>query len=383
MQTIKITDFYDEFRPYNEKEALEAVKRISANERFIKLIHYFFPHLDQNGYLQLMQSVKSINDFQMKIMHQITDRIIEKTITSLNISGLNNINKEKHYVFISNHRDIVLDATLFEYLMVDNGFRTTEITFGNNLMEDPLVFDIGKTNKMFKVYRKGTPKELLKKTLQLSEYIRYTVFNKKESIWIAQRGGRTKNGDDKTHSGILKMLNASGTNSFEENMRELNIVPLSVSYEFEPNDHLKVNELLHTVNGKYQKKEGEDINSIIDGTCSNKGNVNISVGEPINSKLHILETVSRTNNKVKKLGEIIDSEIYHNYKLFANNYIAYDLLYNSNKFKTYYSETQKEIFISYKNEQLNKINNHSEKAETLFLNIYANPVINVHNLITR
>ncbi len=380
MQTIKITDFYDEFRPYNEKEALEAVKRISANKRFKQIIHYFFPGLNDAGYIQLMNSVKSIHDFQMKIMHQITDKVIENTIDGLSVSGLENIEKNKHYVFISNHRDIVLDATLFEYLLADNGFRTTEITFGNNLMEDSLVFDIGKTNKMFKVYRKGTPKELLKKTLQLSEYIRYTVFNKKESIWIAQRGGRTKNGDDKTHSGILKMLNASGTKSFEENIRELMIVPLSVSYEFEPNDHLKVKELLQTVNGKYIKIEGEDINSIIDGTCSKKGHVHIAIGEPINSKLPVLETVSRTNNKVKKLGEIIDSEIYRNYRLFPNNYIAYDLLHHSDKFRKFYSKNKKEIFLKYKKEQLDKINNHSEETETLFLKIYANPVINVHNL---
>ncbi|MCD6557340.1 MAG: 1-acyl-sn-glycerol-3-phosphate acyltransferase [Bacteroidales bacterium] len=380
MQTIKITDFYDEFRPYNEKEALEAVKRISANKRFKQLIHYFFPDLNDAGYIQLMNSVQSINDFQMKIMHQITDKVIENTITELSVSGLKNIEKDKHYVFISNHRDIVLDATLFEYILADNGFRTTEITFGNNLMEDPLVFDIGKTNKMFKVYRKGTPKELLKKTLQLSEYIRYTVFNKKESVWIAQRGGRTKNGDDKTHSGILKMLNASGTGSFEENIRELMIVPLSVSYEFEPNDHLKVKELLHNGNTKYVKSEGEDIKSIIDGTCSNKGNVHIAIGKPINSKLPVLETVSRTNNKVKKLGEIIDSEIYRNYYLFPNNYIAYDLLNHSVKFQDFYSEGKKEIFLKYKEEQLNKINNHSKDAEILFLNIYANPVINIQNL---
>ncbi len=382
MQTIKITDFYDEFRPYNEKEALEAVKRISENKRFKQLIHYFFPNLNDSGYMQLMDSVKSINDFQMKIMHQITDKVIENTMDGLSVSGLENIEKDKHYVFISNHRDIVLDATLFEYLLADNGFRTTEITFGNNLMEDPLVFDIGKTNKMFKVYRKGTPKELLKKTLQLSEYIRYTVFNKKESIWIAQRGGRTKNGDDKTHSGILKMLNASGTKSFEENIRELNIIPLSVSYEFEPNDHLKVNELLNTVNGKYEKAPGEDIDSIIDGTCSYKGKVHISVGKSINPELHLIENISRTNLKINKLAEIIDKEIYKNYRLFKNNYIACDLLNHSDKYSNYYSKKEKEHFISYKTEQLNKINNHSEKADNLFLNIYANPVLNINNSIS-
>ena len=377
MQTIKITDFYDEFRPYNEKEALDAVKRITENERFKKIIFYFFPELTDKKYHNLMNSVRSINDFQMKIMHRITDKIIQNTIDELTISGLENIEQGKHYVFISNHRDIVLDATLFEYLLVDNGFETTEITFGNNLMEDPLVFDIGKTNKMFKVYRKGTPKELLKKTLQLSEYIRYTVFNKKQSIWIAQRGGRTKDGNDKTHSGIIKMLNASGTKSFEENINDLNIVPISVSYEFEPNDHLKVNELLHTVNGKYEKKSNEDINSIIDGSCGYKGKVHFEIGKLLNSKLHLLNDISRTNMKVNKLAEFIDTEVYKNYRLFPNNYIAYDLLHDSKKYSDKYSGKEKDKFIAYKTAQSDKINNHSEEAENLFLKIYANPVINI------
>ncbi|NOZ34743.1 MAG: acyltransferase [Chlorobi bacterium] len=378
MQTIKITDFYDEFRPYNETEALEAVKRIAENNRFKQIFQYFFPKLTDKAFLQLMNSVHSINDFQMKIMHQIADQVIHNTITEIKISGLEHINKNKHYVFISNHRDIIWDATLFQYLLVANGFQTTEITFGNNLMEDPLVLDIGKTNKMFKVYRKGTPKELLKKTIQLSEYIRYTVFNKKQSVWIAQRGGRTKNGNDKTQSGVIKMLNASGTKSFEENMHELNIIPLSVSYEFEPNDYLKVKELLNTHNGKYEKAPDEDINSIIDATCNKKGYVHIAVGKSINSSLHLTEKISRTNLKVNKLAEIIDTEIYKNYHLFPNNYIACDLLKKSEKYSKNYSKKEKENFIAHKKEQLNKINNHSEKAEKLFLEIYANPVININ-----
>jgi 1-acyl-sn-glycerol-3-phosphate acyltransferase len=376
MQRIKITDFYDEFRPYNEKETLEAVKRISENKRFKDLIHYFFPELNDVDYFDLMNSVKSINDFQMKIMHRITEKIIKSTTTGLSVSGLENIEKNKHYVFISNHRDIVLDATLFEYILVDNGFQTTEITFGNNLMEDPLVFDIGKSNKMFKVYRKGTPKELLKKTLQLSEYIRYTVFNKRQSIWIAQRGGRTKDGNDKTHTGIIKMLNASGTKSFEENIKELAIIPVSISYEFEPNDHMKVNETLHTINGKYEKAQDEDIKSIIDGTCSPKGKVHIAIGKLIKPDSEEINSTSRTNHKIQKLAELIDNEIYKNYKLHPNNFIAFDILNKTDKYSKNYSPEEKKNFIAYKKEQLDKIQNFSSESENLFLKIYANPVIN-------
>ncbi|NPA68676.1 MAG: acyltransferase [Chlorobi bacterium] len=381
MQTIKITDFYDEFRPYNEKEALEAVERIKKNKRFKHIFQYFFPEIKtKNDFEAFFLNIKSIKDFQIKIMHEVAQRIIERTSDGLTVSGIHNIEKNKKYVFISNHRDIILDATFFQYALVDNGFDTTEITFGNNLMEDPLIVDIGKINKMFKVYRKGTPKELLKKTLQLSEYIRYAVLNKHQSVWIAQRGGRTKDGNDKTHSGIIKMLNASGNDSFEENIKALNIVPLSISYEFEPNDALKVKELLNTVNGKYEKAPGEDINSIIDGTCGYKGRIHIAICKPVNNKLETLKKIQKTNDKVTKLGEFIDNEIYDNYKLFPNNYIAYDILNNTNKFSGKYSENEKIKFIKHKENRLKKASINSKKADNLFLKIYANPVKNVHRI---
>ncbi|NPA45567.1 MAG: glycerol acyltransferase, partial [Chlorobi bacterium] len=239
-----------------------------------------------------------------------------------------------------------------------------------------LVYDIGKINKMFKVYRKGTPKELLKKTIQLSEYIRYTIFNKKQSVWIAQRGGRTKDGFDKTQTGIIKMLNSSGSGSIYENIKSLNVFPLSISYEFEPNDYLKVNELLNTKNGKYIKAENEDLNSIIEGIRMNKGRIHLAFGKPINDDLKELENISRTNEKIKKVAEIIDNQIYSNYKLWPNNYIAADVLNEDNKFSKFYSEKEKENFINYKNKQLLKVKGNKEKANELFLKIYANPVFN-------
>ncbi len=377
MQNIKITDFYDEFRPYNETEALKAIERIKKNDRFKKIFKYFFTEIEtEEDFTFFFSSIRSVKDFQIKIMHEVANRILKKTSDGLTCSGFENINKNNNYVFISNHRDIILDATFFQYILVNNDFETTEITFGNNLMDDPLIVDIGKINKMFKVYRKGTPKELLKKTLQLSEYIRYTVLTKRRSVWIAQRGGRTKDGNDKTHSGVIKMLNASGNKTFEKNIRDINIIPVSISYEYEPNDHLKVNELLNTVNGKYKKSPGEDINSIIDGTCSYKGKINISICEPVNKRLHLLKNISRTNDKIRKTAEIIDEEIYGNYRLYPNNYIAFDLLKNSEQFSDKYSKNEKKTFINYKNEQLKKISKNSEKAETLFLKIYAAPVIN-------
>lgn len=377
MKTIKFTDFFEEFRPYNETEAKAAISRISKDEKFKKVIKYFYPEFNNSDYQTFMSSISSINDFQIKIMHNIIHKIIKQTSTGLSYSGIENIDKEKNYVFVSNHRDIFLDASILQIILVDEGFDTTEITFGSNLMTDKLVYDIGKINKMFKVYRKGTPKELLKRTLQLSEYIRYTIFNKRQSVWIAQRGGRTKDGFDKTQSGIIKMLNSSGTKTLEDNLKDINIIPISVSYEFEPNDHLKVKELLQ--DKKYQKTNNEDINSIIDGVNSKKGRINFSIGKVINEKLKGTERIKRTNEKINKIAKIIDTQIYRNYKLWENNYIAADLLNNSDEFSEFYSQKEKDYFLKYMKNQLLKIDNTSEQANDLFLKIYANPVFNYKN----
>ncbi len=377
MQTIKFTDFFEEFRPYNETEAKAAISRISKDEKFKKVIKYFYPEFNNSDYQLFMNSISSIKDFQIKIMHNIIHKIIKKTSTGLSYSGIENIDKEKNYVFVSNHRDIFLDASILQIILVDEGFDTTEITFGSNLMTDKLVYDVGKINKMFKVYRKGTPKELLKRTLQLSEYIRYTIFNKRQSVWIAQRGGRTKDGFDKTQSGIIKMLNSSGTKTLENNLKDINIIPISVSYEFEPNDHLKVKELLQ--DKKYKKTNNEDINSIIDGVNSKKGRINFSIGKIINNKLKETKKIKRTNDKINKIAKIIDTQIYRNYKLWENNYIAADLLNNSNEFSEFYSQKEKDYFLKYMKNQLLKIDNTSEQANDLFLKIYANPVFNYKN----
>ncbi len=376
MQHIKITDFYDELRPYNETEAKEAILRIQKNDNFFKIFQFIFPELSKFEFIELFNTVHSIQDFQTKIMSKIVSRIINNSTHGLTYSGIENIDPEKHYVYISNHRDIVLDAAFLQEIFVRENFPTTEVTFGNNLMENQLIYDIGKVNKMFKVYRKGNPKELLKKTIQLSEYIRYTIFNKRQSVWIAQRGGRTKDGDDKTQTGIIKMLNFSGNKNFIKNIQELNIIPISVSYEYEPNDNLKVYELYHTINGKYEKKPNEDINSIIDGVTAQKGKVHFSFCKALNTRLYEIESIGKTNEKVLKTTHIIDNEIHKNYKLYPNNYIAYDALNKTEKYSNQYTTFEKTNFIQYMNQKLLFINLLNETSKNMFLSIYANPVKN-------
>ncbi len=375
MTNLKIADFYDEFRPYNEKEARDAFNRIFSSPHFFRILQYFYPDNAEKELQYLQKSIQTIEDFQKKCMYRLIDEIIKHSTNGFSYSGLEHLNKNESYIFIANHRDIVLDAALLQYLLVKEGFPTTEITFGNNLMNDPLMYDIGKVNRMFKVYRKGTPKELLKKTLQLSEYIRYTVQQKNNSVWIAQRGGRTKDGKDRTQSGIIKMLNASGTDDMKTNLQTLHIIPLSISYEFEPNDHLKVKELMERKKGDYQKAPGEDISSIKDGITSPKGKVHLSFSPSITDRLESIDTINRLNEKINKVTQIIDSQIFSGYKIYPNNYIAQDLLSNSKLYLQKYSAEEKLFFENYMHSQLSKVSlqNH-EDAKKLFLQIYAEPV---------
>jgi hypothetical protein len=242
-------------------------------------------------------------------------------------------------------------------------------------MTSEFVIDAGKVNRMFKVVRDGTKREMLNNSKRLSAYMRYTITQKNTSLWIAQRKGRTKDGNDKTEPGLLKMLNISGTGNFLENFTELNIVPLTISYEYEPCDVLKVRELYSSLKAPYKKSPGEDLNSIITGITQQKGRIHFSVGKPINDKLYEIE--ERANNdKINQLTRMIDKQIYENYKLWKTNYIAYDILYNNGKYINKYTSEDKKAFKNYLTKQLNNIKGDKKILQKIFLNIYANPVEN-------
>ncbi|KAK6020190.1 hypothetical protein OSTOST_14160, partial [Ostertagia ostertagi] len=203
-------------------------------------------------------------------------------------------------------------------LLVEHNIPTSEITFGSNLKEKGFVTDFGKLNRMFTVQREGTSKELYEISKKLSAYIRHTIVDKVVSVWIAQRNGRTKDGHDTTQSGLLKMLNISGKKSFSENFAQLAIVPITISYEYEPCDHLKVQELyLSSLHTKYTKAQGEDLNSIVTGIKQFKGRIHMSVGAPIEEKEYqYIDKIINENDKIKALTSMIDKRIHHDYKLY-------------------------------------------------------------------
>jgi glycerol-3-phosphate O-acyltransferase len=279
---------FDDIRPYTNAEIPAAMQRIADSGQLKPICDFAFPENDVNEIKEMISGFTLIEDFQFKVMARVNDQIIKTTIDHFSYNGMEYLDPKKKYLFISNHRDIMLDSALLQQMFYLNGFPTSEITFGSNLMSSQLIIDIGKSNKMFKVVRGGNAREFYTNSLHLSEYIRYTITEKGESVWIAQRNGRTKDGNDATDQGIIKMFCMSNTKDLVKSIEELNIVPIAVSYQWEPCDILKTNELYQSQGGaKYVKRENEDFISILTGITQQKGNVHFSLCKPIEKEEYI------------------------------------------------------------------------------------------------
>ncbi|MFY9310695.1 MAG: glycerol acyltransferase [Bacteroidia bacterium] len=366
---------FEDIRPYYDHEARKIMFRLLEDPLFFKLVNYLWPEMTAEEVRSKADKVFSNLDFQLQFMHAAIRTIVAKSSDGLTCSGFEQLDKNESYLFIANHRDILLDSAILQILLVENGFSTSEITFGNNLMDSGFITDFGRLNRMFTVQREGTSKELYEISRKLSAYIRHTIEDKRTSVWIAQRNGRTKDGLDLTQTGLLKMLNISGTASFEKNYEQLRIVPLTISYEYEPCDVLKVKELyLSSLHTKYKKAHGEDLNSIVTGIRQPKGRIHLAIGKPIVEELQRLNEISNDNEKTKKLTSWIDKQIYTHYKLWPTNYIAADLLEKSDKYNQYYTSEEKSSFVSYMKNSLAGIDGDSDFIEQLFLKIYGQPV---------
>ncbi len=369
---------FDDIRPYYEEEIPDAMQRIADSDAFPLLASFVYPSNPIEDVRNRIRSFKTVREFQHDTMRRVNEQIIARSISEFSVSGLERLSPDKHYLFVSNHRDIMLDASLLQYYFVINGFDTTEITFGANLMMHPVVIDVGKSNKMFKVARPGGDiKEFYRSSMHLSEYIRYTIKEKGQSVWIAQRNGRTKNGIDQTDQGIIKMFCMSDSKDKIRALVDLNIVPISISYEWESCDILKALELYESQCTKYTKKPGEDLNSILTGILQPKGHVHIAICQPIRmAELSAFER--QTNNEYhKSVARLIDSRINTAYCLFPNNYIAHDILYGNTRYQSMYTEEEYNLFCRHLQE-LDRYEDTCdiERLREIFIGIYANPVDN-------
>ena len=366
---------FDDIRPFTDAEIPAAMQRIVSDKYFVLVCQFLFPETPVQEIAALLGSCRTVEDFQKRFMYKAIYSVVNKTTAGLSVSGMERLDPSKRYLFVSNHRDIMLDAAFLQVLLFDAGLKTTEITFGANLMQGQMVLDVGKSNKMFRIERPTTvssARDFLKKSQYVSAYIRYAICEKGESVWIAQRNGRTKDGLDATDQGIIKMFGLSGGEDHVEALAQLNIVPLSISYEWEPCDELKALELYAKASGQpYIKKPGEDFNSILSGIVQPKGRVHLSVCEPIaREELEVLRELP-TGLFNREVAALLDRRILGAYRLYPNNYIAADLL--SGKREHSYSDQERDAFVAHIEEIIAK--DYPQELRSILLHIYANPVI--------
>lgn len=376
------TSKFDDIRPYYNEEIPSAMSRIADSELFPLIASYIFPNENIENVRRHIRGIETIDQFQHEVMSIVNEQVIKRSMTSFSYNGIDRLDKNKRYLFVSNHRDIMLDSSLLQYVLHINGHETSEITFGANLMCHPLVIDIGKSNKMFKVERGGNLKDFYQSSLLNSEYIRHTITEKNQSVWIAQRNGRTKDGIDHTEPGLIRMFGSSLPNDKLKALSELNIAPISISYEWETCDILKALELYESRFTKYVKKPGEDLNSILTGIVADKGHVHIEICEPINiDELQLLESMTK-QEYVKAVAFLIDKRINAAYHLHPNNYIAFDIRYGTKRYSDRYKPAQKEAFCNRLNELSTYEGCEVDVLMDIFLGIYANPINSRTNAIS-
>lgn len=368
---------FEPVRPYNDAEVPAAIEAITKDIFFPMVVKYCMPEANVEEVIRMFSQIKTVNEFQAKVMHPAIHSVMSKTTDGVTSEGVEKLDNSKRHMFIANHRDIVLDSAFLDVILYEKGIDTCQITFGSNLMKGNLVVNIGKLNKMFRIIRGGNIKDFYKNSVEVSAYMRYAITELNDSVWIAQRNGRTKDGNDKTEVGVLKMFSLSSDKPFVDNLDELSITPVSVSYEYEPCDFLKTAELYISKFQKYIKGENEDLNSILTGIKQPKGRVHLAITDPITREE--LEQCDRLekNDKIVALAALIDQRIYRHFKLFKTHFIAYDLLFGQ-RYSGRYTEQEKADFIAYMNGGLDQLGKEMDRSELeqIFLRIYANPVIN-------
>lgn len=366
---------FSRIKPYEEDQVHDALVRMLSNPIFQKLIDYLYPPEIHEKLRKDLLAANSSLEFQKLFMYTGLKSVLEKTTPKgLHFENEHFIQDGRSVAYVANHRDILLDSALLQTILVDIGLETSEISFGNNLNVNDFINDFGRINRMFTVFRTGSPRELLQNAKNLSAYINYTLKEKKRSIWIAHRKGRAKNGIDKTDLGVVKMLISSSNLDLVEAVREVDIVPISMSYEWEPMDAFKVRELYFNEVGVYKKEANEDIQSVLGGIMGQKGGINLAFCQPVNEILDRLDTSLGNNPFLNQIVDHMDSQIIFNYKLWPSNYYAFDLANNSLEYQDRYDEATISYFQERMKSAVDLVAENKERVEQLFIDLYANPI---------
>lgn len=373
---------FDEIRCFNPDEIPAAMKRLSEEKPFMKVLSTLFPLMPKEQLKQKLLSFRNSDDLQKEMVFPFLQYLEANMTNGIKLTGIENIDKSKNYLYISNHRDIILDSALFGGKFIEKGMDTVEIAIGDNLLIMPWIADLVRANKSFIVQRGLSTREVLESSKRLSAYLRYVINDKKSSIWIAQREGRSKDSDDRTQESLLKMFNLAGNSSnLIENLKELNICPLSISYEFDPTDFLKAKEFQQKRdNPNHKKSPQDDLINMRTGVMGYKGKVVYHISGCINDELDtIAEVTTNRNEQLKLIAQLIDKHIHRNFNITPSNKIAYDEIGGNNKFAKDYSVAEKNYFDSYIDKQIRKIELENKDRDFLrnkILEMYANPLKN-------
>ena len=381
---ITIPNEFVDICPIQDKDFHNEMSMLVNEPMFRHIVKMIAPEYGFTKIRLLLLSLNSKQEFQTKVMKPVVEGLLKKTSQGLTFSGQENLVKDVPNTFITNHRDIVLDSAQLSYLMLENGMDTCEIAIGNNLLIYNWITRLVRLNKCFVVKRNLGRLQTMAAAIQLSRYIHYVLTQKKAPVWIAQREGRCKDGNDRTQESLLKMLTYGNRDvSFIESLKELNIAPIAISYEYDPNDRLKAREyLLKSKNPNYKKTQEDDLESMKIGIMENKGHIHYAFTPCINERLDKIPADLDRLLMVQRICNIIDHAIHANYKIFKTNYIAHDLLFDNKDFAEHYTAQDEKEFRDYLNAQLDRINdipvNASDRNYMLkyMLQMYSNPLTN-------
>ncbi len=375
---------FESIGPYSDKEAVEALGKLADHPAVIEVSKAIFPDKPKEYLREVLKNLKSIDEFQTLVMSKAIEWVLDTSAHNFSYDGIENLKKiNGKFLALSNHRDIILDPAITQVVLYRNGIQTTEIAVGSNLLSNKYVEYLIRSNRMIKVIRGINARQLYLSSQVLSKYIRTGITSGKSSIWIAQREGRTKNGIDTTEQGLLKMLDMSGTKDFVSNFEELNIVPLSISYEYEPCDIMKARELLISRTQKYVKGPQEDLISIMTGINQQKGNIHLNIGAPLTHEEIVEASYCNKNDRYQAIRHAVDDRVIEGYRLWKNNYIAYDMVNHSYKYSDLYTHEDVEKFTNYVELQLDKVEKSLNRSDLrdIFLKIYGNPVLSKEQLM--
>ena len=374
---------FNDIAPFGDEDAAAALAKVSNHPAVPWVSKYIFPNQPETYLGNILRSIQTVDQFQSLVMSKAIEWVISTTVRNFSYDGLSKLQAiDGKYLAMSNHRDIILDPAFTQIILHRNNMPLTQIAVGDNLLTNKSVELLIRSNRMIKVIRGISARELYLSSQLLSKYIRETITSGTASVWIAQKEGRTKNGIDVTEQGLLKMFNMSGSGDFVKDFMELNIVPLSISYEYEPCDILKARELLISRTQKYVKTENEDLQSILLGIKQYKGNVHLNFGDPLTEEEIREASYCDKNDRFQLIRHAVDRRIISGYKLWKTNYMAYDIVNGGSKYADNYTPEEKAEFMKYIDGQLKKVEPTLDQNELkdILLHIYSNPVLSKEEL---